>query len=346
MTNLNSTFLRIAGVVFAIAAALAPQARTQDTTSTTESPIPVITGDFNFQSTFQPGQKMIMPEFDPVVLFPIGNKVLIESEYDMSTSLTDTSGQWGPAVVDHGMEYLQLNYIAHPNLTLTVGRFLTPFGIFRERLHPMWIRNVASDPLIFPMNDNSSNGAMARGTARIADGVNVTYATYFSTLTRNNQIQSDRRAGGRASLFFPDKRIEIGASYGRVLSDTHYGMIGADITWTPKRVPIDFRAEYEQTTRLGKGYWIEAAYHLNHLGHATFFRNSLLALRQEQYRAPLLSQSLITDLPDRTTVAPTLGYTYTMYNGVRFNASFGRNFATSETHNIWTVGLTYRFSIF
>ena len=215
----------------------------------------------------------------------------------------------------------------------------------------MWIRNVAADPLIFPMNDNSSNGAMVRGVTRLSDGVNLTYATYFSALTRNNQIQADRRAGARTSLFFPDKRIEIGASYARVLSDTHYGMIGGDITWTPKQVPIDLRAEYEQTTELGKGYWVEAAYHLNHLGRGAFFRNSLLALRQEQYWAPsaaqvLAAQTLASGLPDRNTTAPTLGWTYTLYNGIRFDASFGRNFATTETHNIWTVGLTYRFAIF
>jgi len=290
--------------------------------------------------------KMLMPEFDPVVLIPLGNKLLIESEYDMSTNLTDTSGAWGPAVVDHGMEYLQLNYIAHPNLTLTVGRFLTPFGIFRERLHPMWIRNVAADPLIFPLNDNSSNGAMARGAFRLSDDVNLTYAGYFSDLTRNNQLQSDRRAGGRTSLFFSDRHLEVGLSYARVLSDTHYGLIGGDLSWSPKRSPVDFRAEFEQTTRMGKGYWVEAAYRLDRLSRAAFFRNSLIALRQEQYWVPAFTQTSITDLPDRNTTAPTLGWTYTMYNGVRFNASYGRNLATSETHNIWTVGLTYRFAIF
>jgi hypothetical protein len=54
---------------------LAPFVTAQQTTeSTAESPIPVITGDFHFQSTFQPGMKMLMPEFDPVLLLPLGNK--------------------------------------------------------------------------------------------------------------------------------------------------------------------------------------------------------------------------------------------------------------------------------
>jgi hypothetical protein len=356
--NMKAMFLPLLCFVFGASAALAPSAGAQQTNETKlESPNPVITGDWNFQTTFQPSTKFepsmktLMPEFDPVVLVPIGNELLIEAEYDMSSNLTDISGKWGPAVVAHGLEYAQLNYIVTPNLALTAGRFLTPFGIFRERYHPMWIRNVAADPLIFPMNNNSSNGEMARGAVRLSEDANLTYAGYFSALTRNNQVQADRRAGTRVSLFFPNKRVEIGASYARVLSDTHVNMIGGDLSWNMKTMPLDLRAEYEQTSELGKGYWLEAAYHLNRMSRNAFFRNSLVALRQEQYWAPSaiqipIAQSLAAGLPDRNTTAPTLGWTYTMYNGIRFDASYGRNFAQAQNHNIWTVGLTYRFAIF
>jgi hypothetical protein len=334
-------------LLFSVSVALAPFAHAQQTKEIgKESPIPVFTGDFSFQTTVQPGVKMLMPEFDPVLLLPIGNKLLIEAEYNILTNLTDTSGTWGPAVVAHGMDYFQLNYIASPNLTFTVGRFLTPFGIFRERLHPMWIRNIAADPLIFPMNDNSSNGAMVRGTTRVADGVSLTYAGYFSALSRNAQFTADRRAGVRTSLFLPRNRLEIGFSFARVLSDTHYSQIGGDISWSPKQIPVDLRAEYEQSTMLGKGYWVEAAYHLNRLGRNSFLRNSLVALRQEQYWAPPNGQGLISDLPDRNTTAPRIGYTYDFHNGIRLDASYGHNFANSEHFNVWTVGLTYRFAIF
>src|SRR5262249_37400885 len=140
---------------------------------------PVITGNLSFQTTFEPGSQTISPEIDPVLLVPLGNKALIESEFDMFTDVTHSDGRWGPAVVEHGIEYLQLNYLAHPNLTLTFGRFLTPFGVYRERLHPLWIRNLAGEPIIFAMNDNSSNGAMARGTTQLSHTMNLTYATYF-----------------------------------------------------------------------------------------------------------------------------------------------------------------------
>lgn len=345
--SLKCTSSRLLRTLFAISIALAPALHAQQTTEEpSESPIPVITGDFSFQSTFESGTQSLMPEFDPVLLVPLSRKLLIESEFDMSTDLMHSGGQWGPAVVDHGVEYLQLNYIAHPNLTFTVGRFLTPFGIYRERLHPMWIRNLAGDPIIFSMNDNSSNGAMARGTARLTSGMNVTYATYFSPSTKNSQLSADRRAGTRASLFFPNKRFEVGVSFSRVLGDTRYNMLGTDVTWNLKKIPLDLRAEALRSTVLGSGYWVEGGYRLERLGRKAFFRNSLLALRGEQYRVPTISQTLMSDLPDRNTSRATLGWTYSLYNGVRFNASYGRNFATGENRNIYTVGLTYRFAKF
>jgi hypothetical protein len=325
---------------------LVPVLRAQKTAQTpSESPIPVITGDFSLQSTFEPGTRMIMPEFDPVVLVPIGRKFLIESEFDMSMNLTRDQGQWGPAVVDHGVEYLQLDYVLNPNLTIVAGRFLSPFGIYRERLHPMWIRDLADEPIIFSMNDNSSNGAMLRGTTQLTSGMNVTYAAYYSVPTSNSQFSADRRTGGRASLFFPNKRVEVGVSYSKVLNQ-RYNMVGADFTWTLKKIPFDVRSEVIHSAALGSGYWVEGAYRLNKLGTNAFLRNSELAVRGEQYRVPKVTQTLMTDLPTVNTTRATLGWNYYLHNGVRFDASYGRNFADGANHNTWTVGMTYRFAFF
>lgn len=345
--NFKHRFRTMLSVVFTASVALMPVLHAQQVPDAiSESPVPVITGDLSFQSTFGSSTQTLSPEFDPTVLVPLGSKLLVESEFDMSTDLTHSDGQWGPAVVDHGIEYLQLDYIAHPNLTLTVGRFLTPFGIYRERLHPMWIRNLADEPILFAMNDNSSNGAMARGASRLTTGMNLTYATYFSASTKNSQLSADRQAGTRASLVFPNKRFEVGVSFSRILGDTRYNMLGGDLTWNLKRIPLDLRAEALQTTLLGKGYWAEAAYRLDKMGRNVFLRNSLIALRGEQYRAPSISQSLLDELPGQNTSRTTVGWTYSLYNGVRFNASYGRNFAQGDNHNICTLGLTYRFATF
>ena len=311
-----------------------------------DAPIPVISGVVSFQSSFEKGAQTLSPEIDPILLLPLGHKLLIESEIDLSSSLARSDGQWGPAVVDHGIEYLQLDYIAHPNLTLTVGRFLTPFGIYRERLHPMWIRNLADEPIIFAMNDNSSNGAMARGVAQVTSGMNVTYAAYFSASTTNPQLLADRRTGTRVSLLFPEKHLEVGGSFSRVLGANPYSMVGADVTWNLRKVPLDLRAEMIQTTTLGRGYWMEAAYRLDRLGSRRFLRRSLLAVRGEQYRVPTIGQTLLDELPDRNTSRATLGWTYAISDGVRVNASYGRNFAAGDNHNLVTLGVTYRFASF
>ncbi len=311
-----------------------------------ESPIPVITGDFSFQTKFEPGMQMVMPEFDPVVLVPLGRKFLVESEFDMALNLTRDQGQWGPAVVAHGVEYLQLDYVLGPHLTAVVGSFLTPFGIYRERLHPMWIRNLANEPMIFAINNNSSDGAMLRGSAQVTPGMNITYTAYYSVRMTNSQLSADRRAGGRASLFFPNKRVEVGVSYSKVLSDQRYSMAGADLTWTLKKIPFDIRAEVIHSATLGNGYWVEGAYRLNKLGSNAFLRNSELAARGEQYRVPKMPQTLIADLPTENTTRAALGWNYYLGNGVRFDASYGRNFAAGDNHSTWTVGMTYRFVFF
>jgi len=64
------------------------------------------------------------------------------------------------------VDYLQVDYIANPYVTITVGRYLTPFGVYNERLYPVWIRDLQSDPLILPISTGPSGagtGAMLRG---------------------------------------------------------------------------------------------------------------------------------------------------------------------------------------
>ena len=307
-------------------------------------PIPVVTGFMAFQTEFAPGTQTLSPIFDPIVLVPIGHKLLIESEFEMQMDLTRDQSQWGPAVLDHSVEYLQLDYLLNSKLTLTAGRFLTPFGIYRERLHPNWIRDLAGEPMIFSMNDNSSNGAMLRGATQVARGVALTYAGYFSAAATTKLFEADRRAGSRASLFLPNKRVEIGVSYSRTLSNQRYNILGADLTWNLKKIPVDVKGEAIHSSLMGTGYWLESAYRLNRWRKNAFVRNSELVLRGEQYFVPGLAQTVIDELPTVNTTRATFGWNYYLHNGLRFNASYGRNFASGDSHNIWTAGVTFRFA--
>jgi hypothetical protein len=315
-------------------------------------PIPLVTGFMAFQSSFSPGEQHVNPVFDPILLIPLGNKLIVESEFEMNLDVVRSEGQWGPAAVDHSIEYLQLDYMAHPNLTITAGRFLTPFGIYRERIHPLWVRNLQDEPIIFAMNANSANGAMLRGAARLSSDVTLTYATYYSALANWKLMPSDRSVGGRASLFFPNKRLELGASFSRTFGNLRYNMFGMDATWNLKRIPLDIRAEGLHNAALGSGYWVEGAYRLTKLGGNAFLRKSQVVLRGEQYFTPsTISMSnaaadAMSALPDRDTKRIGLGWNYYLTNGIRLNASFGHNFATGEDRNTWGVGVTYRFVAF
>ncbi len=330
-----------------------------------ESPVPILTGAIGYQSTFTPGVESVNPELDPIVLVPLGKRALIEAEFEARLDLDREDGVWGTATVDHGIEYLQLDVFAHPNLTVVAGRFLTPFGIYRERIHPIWIRNLATEPII-DLNENSSNGGMLRGVVRVSSALNVTYATYYSAATQRKLIEAERQAGGRASLVFPDPRFELGVSFSRNLGDERRNMIGADLTWNLRSVPLDLRGEALRDPMRGKGYWVEGAYRLSGLGSSGFLRDSQVVVRGEQW-VPKVSEEPMAEggegeppsgepsemgghgdeeLPDEDTKRLTVGWNYSFLKGLRLGVSYGRNFAAGEKHNIWTVGLTYRFAFY
>src|SRR5215467_4580582 len=93
---------RRVGILLLPLAWLATAVRAQPTPQASRpvegGPIPVVTGVMSYQSNFSPGTVDVNPEFDPILLLPFGEKVLIESEFSMSIDLTRDHGQWGPAV--------------------------------------------------------------------------------------------------------------------------------------------------------------------------------------------------------------------------------------------------------
>jgi len=166
------------------------------------------------------------------------------------------------------------------------GRYLTPFGIFNERLHPIWIKNLQPTPLILPIEAGSGNGLMLRGGAQVFPGVNLSYTGYYSALTTTNAIESKRMAGGRWGIFLPQRQLEIGASFQRLLQDERSNSVGLDATWQVPRTPLDIRMEYARNSE-GSGYWVEAAYRLRKVDFwKPFFRRSQVVLRVEQFFAP------------------------------------------------------------
>ena len=144
---------------FWLSLCLSTQAFAQAPEASGTPTVPVVSGGVAFVPFVQGGQTTLVSIISPVVLLPLGDNWLIESRGAFEGDFTRRNGT-GPfgGKIHKQLEYLQLDYIANRYLTVTAGRFLTPFGIFNERLYPVWIRTLQPDPLILPINTAPSAG--------------------------------------------------------------------------------------------------------------------------------------------------------------------------------------------
>jgi len=313
-------------------------------------PVPVIIGGAGFITTFDGGEPHLGPLIAPVLLVPIEKRWLIESRATFEADMTQRPGSSSfHGQVLKSVDYLQLDFIANPYVTVTVGRFLTPFGIFNERLYPIWIRNLQTDPLTLPIGtgpSQASTGAMLRGGFQATSRLNINYAVYFSalstvTLSNVTPLTSDRIAGGRLGIFIPNERLEIGASFEHLLQDERSNSFGFHGGWQPSALPLEFRGEYQRSAR-GSGYWIEPAYRLNQVPFWQYaMRRTQVVARLQQYWVGALPSD---SLPSVNTRQFEFGVNYYFRDGLRAVSSYGRQFSEMENKNIWTIGLTYRFA--
>jgi hypothetical protein len=311
-------------------------------------PVPLLSGSAGFITTFDGGQPELGPIATSVLLVPLGQRWLVETRETVESALTQVPGETGfHGVLQKEVDYAQLDFIANPHLTVTVGRFLTPFGIFNERLYPVWIRNLQSDPLILPIGigpSNASTGAMLRGGFQVTRQFNLNYAAYYSALSTVSPVDSDRLAGGRVGVFLPKARLEVGGSFQHRLQEDRSNLFGFHMIWQPQSLPLDIRAETARS-RQGSGYWIEPAYRLSQL---PFWRNQMrrtqvVARMQQFFVGPLTDAN--DALPGVNTRLFESGLNYYFMDGLKATSNYGRQFAVDGNKNVWTVGLTYRFVV-
>lgn len=306
---------------------------------------PVLTGAFGFTADInKPSNLTFGPKFEPVILLPLGNRFLFETEYSMELPVQRQDSRLGPAVLTHGFEYMQLSYYATSNLIITGGNFVTPFGIYKERLDPQWTRNLLDTPMIFPINDNSSIGGMVRTNFYLSPGVKLNVAAYYGGSEGIAQIGGEKQTGGRVSLYLPGPRLEVGASYSRKLGDDKFNVAGMDFVWNSRRTPLDVRGEAVWANVLGKGYWLEGAWRLSNATANRFFRRSQIVGRVEQYFSPAQRQDLDEELPSLSTKGFTAGFNYWPSDGVKFAFAYGRQIDSNHSQGVWTLGVVYRFT--
>jgi hypothetical protein len=317
----------------------APCVRAQDA--------PVISGAAGFISTTSSGQTFLQPVIAPVAVVPLGDHFLIESRADLRGFIARQDGN-GPYEGQFfaTFEYAQLDYLVNKRLTLSVGRFLTPFNTYNERLTAIWIRNMPDAPLIYAIGtrtSGSSNGAMVRGVAADTKDVEVNYAAFFSAASNINELQAGRAAGMRAGVFLKNQQLEVGGSYERFLQDVHENIGGAYLWWVPTNVPVQVRSEFAHSPE-GHGYWLEGTFRFSRKNQITSWATRIQpVLRVQQFFRgnPLPSASL----PARDTNAMDVGLNLNLPQDVRLSSSYSRQFSSAGNYNVWNVELTYRFMI-
>jgi len=316
-------------------------------TAPSDNPIPVLSGSAGYFNFVTAGQNQIDGQINPVLLLPVGDRWLVESrvEFQGAFQRPPDGGPYG-GVVSKNLDYAQLDYIANPYLTVTMGRFLIPFGIFNERLYPIWIRSLQQDPLILPLSAESGDGMMLRGGFAVSPKANLNYAVYVSAVdSAQPNLQSDRNVGGRIGVFLPGPRVEIGGSWQKLLQDQRTNSFGFHFAWQPTRVPLNIHSEYARS-HSGSGYWIDGAYRLSQLGFwQKAMRRAEIAGRVEQFFSGEISsdEAQALGLPAANTREGEAGINYYLYDGLKAVASYGRQFSSAGNANLWTVGVVYRF---
>ena len=307
---------------------------------------PLISGGVAFFSNTNGGNTSYMPIIEPLIDIPIGNRILIESRAVLLENFAPNgNGQPG---YDHthfaGFTYLQADYIASPHLTVVGGSFLLPFNTYNDRLSPVWISNFQDGPLIASigtMSSGSGLGGMLSGSAISREKYSVNYSAWFSARSGNEQFNSKRSSGGRASLYLPTKRLEVGLSYDRLLQGTQENFLGAHVWWEPKNTAFRLRSEFARG-RHAQGYWVEADYRTPAFGGLNSWvgRFEPLFRIQQTFRRDTISSD---GVPLVNTQRADFGLNYNLPHNTRILTSYSRQFSSSGNVNIWETGIVYRF---
>jgi hypothetical protein len=318
-------------------------------TSEAEKPVPILSGSVGTFSFVTAGQNLIDTQINPVLLVPLGERWLIESraEFEGQFQRPPGGGPYGGPVDKH-IDYAQVDYIANPYLTVTTGRFLTPFGIFNERLYPVWIRSLQPDPLILPISTAPSDGAMFRGGFPVNARANLNYALYVSATSIGiGSVDSERHVGGRVGFFLPGPRLEVGGSWQKTLQDDRKNAFGFHMGWQTAKVPLSLRAEYAHSFE-GSGYWAEGAYRLSqaHFWQKAMRRTEVVVRAQQFFVGAVGGDAEAEfDLPGAETREADFGVNYFFHDGLKGIVSYGRQFSSEGNFNQWSFGLAYRFLV-
>ncbi len=304
---------------------------------------PLLSGGTGFVTNTTGGNTTYIPVAEPLAAVPLGQHLLIESRASLLEFFTP-----GTSGYDHShfvtLTYLQGDVLVNPHLTIIGGSFLLPFGTYNERLTPIWISNYQDEPLMEPlglMNGGAGLGGQLHGSLFSHARSSFSYAAWFSASSGNSQFKADRSSGFRGSFYFPEKRLEVGASYGRLLQGTHENFVGAHLWWATKDAGFRFRSETARGQH-AYGYWFEADSRPFAFGNLESLAGRIEPVfrMQQTFRIDNLASD---GLPLVNTQRADFALDYNLPHNTRILTSYSRQFSTAGNTNIWETGIVYRF---
>ena len=308
--------------------------------------VPLISGGAGYIQNWNGGVTSLEPQINPVLLVPFGSHVLLESRVDFTGFFQHEHQTYGSFTgkVFKTVEFAQLDWLANTHVIATFGRYLLPFGIYNERLQPIWIKNLQDSPITATIGTRSGGagtGPMARGVILQKPSYTAQYSAYYSLPSDVEQLGSLRLAGGDASVFWTKPRLEVGGSYQRVLQNRHINNVSTYVSWQPRDTHVDVKAEYDYSY-YGNGYWLESAYVLDRPEIPAFFRKIQMVGRIQQF-VPLNGGG--NSLPRVNQQRFDIGLNYNLRDNLRMVSSYGRSFSSQGDANVWNIGFTYRFTL-
>jgi hypothetical protein len=239
---------------------------------------------------------------------------------------------------------MQGDYMASRHLTVVGGSFLLPFNTYNDRLSEIWIGNLQDGPLIAGLGTMASGtgvGGMLSGSAFSNNKASISYNAWSSARSGNYYFNSLRSSGGRASVYFPESRLEFVVSYDRLLQNTHENFFGAHVWWEPKDTGLRMRSEYGRGEH-AQGYWVEADYSTHAFGglESCLGRFEPVFRMQQTFRMDNLRSD---GVPSVNTQRADFGLDYNLPHEVRILTSYARQFSSTRDVNVWETGIVYRF---
>jgi len=163
----------------------------------------------------------------PVLLWKPHKNILVEAELETALEGSETSVELG---------YADVSFFVNKYLTIRTGKFISPFGIFQDRLHPSWINKLPTFPVgtgedELGVGPTSEVGVDFRGGVPLGSS-KMNYSVFLAngaqlisdpsdpskqgTLTYGNAeaISKKLTVGGRLGLLpLSNSSLEVGVSY-------------------------------------------------------------------------------------------------------------------------------------